>query len=257
MRGDGDVLAAYEREAHRPIVVRGRRGQRAADAARVARFIDEAVPIFAGGPEPCRKEAARPVRGRAHLHIAARNDARKCFVARDLRHQPVRARARIRLAPRPQNHALRRGIPGCDALRVKIAPLRARHSIEATFGATLPIEQRHALKARFPDAEHPVVRTHPETGEKALFVNAFTTHIVNFHTPANVRHGQDYAPGAAHLLEYLAGRVNIPDYQVRWRWQKNSVAIWDNRCTQHYAVQDYWPAVRRMERAGIVGDVPV
>jgi taurine dioxygenase len=144
-----------------------------------------------------------------------------------------------------------------EHVRTQIATLRARHSIEATFGATLPIEQRHALKARFPDAEHPVVRTHPETGEKALFVNAFTTHIVNFHTPANVRHGQDYAPGAAHLLEYLAGRVNIPDYQVRWRWQQNSVAIWDNRCTQHYAVQDYWPAVRRMERAGIVGDVPV
>jgi len=141
-------------------------------------------------------------------------------------------------------------------VKTQIAGLRARHSIEATFGAALPIEQRHALKARFPDAEHPVVRTHPETGEQALFVNAFTTHIVNFHTPANVRHGQDYAPGAAQLLEYLTGRVNIPDYQVRWRWQKHSVAIWDNRCTQHYAVQDYWPAVRKMERAGIVGDEP-
>lgn len=141
-------------------------------------------------------------------------------------------------------------------VKTQIADLRARHSIEATFGAKLPIEQRHALKARFPDAEHPVVRTHPETGEKVLFVNAYTTHIVNFHTPANVRHGQDYSPGAGRLLEYLIGRANIPDYQVRWRWKKNSVAIWDNRCTQHYAVQDYWPAVRKMERAGIVGDQP-
>ena len=101
-----------------------------------------------------------------------------------------------------------------------------------------------------------MVRTHPETGEKALYVNSFTTHIVNFHTPVNVRHGQDYAPGASHLLTYLIGRAAIPDYQVRWRWQRNSVAIWDNRCTQHYAVQDYWPAVRKMERAGIVGDRP-
>jgi taurine dioxygenase len=143
-----------------------------------------------------------------------------------------------------------------DHVKTQIADLHARHSIEATFGAKLPIEQRHALKARFPDAEHPVVRTHPETGEKVLFVNSFTTHIVDFHTPANVRHGQDYAPGAARLLEYLAGRANIPDYQVRWRWRRNSVAIWDNRSTQHYAVQDYWPAVRKMERAGIVGDVP-
>ena len=143
-----------------------------------------------------------------------------------------------------------------DHIKQQIAGLRARHSIEASFGAKLPQDQRHALKARFPDAEHPVVRTHPETGEKVLFVNAFTTHIVNFHTPANVRHGQDYSPGASQLLNYLIGRVNIPDYQVRWRWQKNSFAISDNRCTQHYAVQDYWPAVRKMERAGIVGDRP-
>jgi taurine dioxygenase len=143
-----------------------------------------------------------------------------------------------------------------QAIKDQIATLRARHSIEASFGAALPIEQRHALKARFPDAEHPVVRTHPETGEKVLFVSGFATHFVNFHTPANVRHGQDFAPGASQLLNYLIGRAQIPEYQVRWRWRPNSVAIWDNRCTQHYAVQDYWPAVRKMERAGIIGDVP-
>ncbi|HEX3365306.1 TauD/TfdA dioxygenase family protein [Phenylobacterium sp.] len=142
-------------------------------------------------------------------------------------------------------------------IKDQIAPLRARHSIEATFGAALPMEQRHALKARFPDAEHPVVRIHPETGEKVLFVSGFATHFVNFHTPANVRFGQDFAPGSANLLSYLIGRAAIPEYQVRWRWTPNSVAIWDNRCTQHYAVQDYWPAVRKMERAGIMGDRPV
>jgi taurine dioxygenase len=141
-----------------------------------------------------------------------------------------------------------------DHVKDQIAGLRARHSIEASFGAAMPIEQRHALKARYPDAEHPVVRTHPETGEKVLFVNGFTTHFTNFHTPANVRYGQDYAPGGANLLSYLIGRAAIPEYQVRWRWTPNSVAIWDNRCTQHYAVQDYWPAVRKMERAGIVGE---
>jgi taurine dioxygenase len=138
----------------------------------------------------------------------------------------------------------------------QIAGLRARHSIEASFGAAMPQEQRQALHARYPDAEHPVVRTHPETGEKVLFVNSFATHFVNFHTPANVRYGQDHAPGAANLLSYLIGRAAIPEYQVRWRWTPGSVAIWDNRCTQHYAVQDYWPAVRKMERAGIVGDRP-
>ena len=143
-----------------------------------------------------------------------------------------------------------------DHVKAQIAPLRARHSIEATFGAVMPIERRHALKAQFPDAEHPVVRTHPETGEKVLFVSGFATHFVNFHTPANVRYGSDFAPGAAELLTYLIGRAAIPEYQVRWRWRPGSVAIWDNRATQHYAVQDYWPAVRKMERAGIVGDRP-
>ncbi len=143
-----------------------------------------------------------------------------------------------------------------ETIKAQIAPLMARHSIEASFGAAMPIEQRHALKARFPDAEHPVVRTHPETGEKVLFVNAFTTHFTNFHTPGNIRFGQDYAPGGAQLLSYLIGRAAIPEHQVRWRWTPGSFAIWDNRSTQHYAVQDYWPAVRKMERAGIIGDRP-
>ncbi len=141
-------------------------------------------------------------------------------------------------------------------VKAVIAPLKARHSIEASFGARMPEAQRHELKARFPDAEHPVVRTHPETGEKILFVNGFTTHFTNFHTAENVRYGQDYAPGAGQLLSYLIGRAAIPEYQVRWRWQPNSVAIWDNRSTQHYAVADYAPTVRRMERAGIIGDRP-
>jgi taurine dioxygenase len=120
----------------------------------------------------------------------------------------------------------------------------------------MPIEKRHALHAQFPDAEHPVVRTHPETGEKVLFVNAFTTHFTNFHTPENVRVGQDYAPGGAQLLHYLISQVQIPEYQVRWRWKKNSMAFWDNRVTQHYAVMDYPPCHRYMERAGIIGDTP-
>ena len=141
-----------------------------------------------------------------------------------------------------------------EDVKAKIAGLRARHSIEASFGAAMPIEKRLALKAQFPDAEHPVVRTHPETGEKVLFVNAFATHFTNFHTAANVRFGQDASPGASHLLNYLISQANIPEYQVRFRWKKNSVAFWDNRSTQHYAVMDYPPCHRKMERAGIVGE---
>lgn len=134
-----------------------------------------------------------------------------------------------------------------------IAPLRARHSIECTFGAAMPIEKRLALKAQYPDAEHPVVRMHPETGEKVLFVSGFTTHFTNFHTPANVRVGQDFTQGSSSLLQYLIGQAAIPEYQVRWRWEPDSIAIWDNRATQHYAVMDYPACHRKMERAGIIG----
>jgi taurine dioxygenase len=141
-------------------------------------------------------------------------------------------------------------------IKDQIAGLRARHSIEASFGAAMPIEKRLALKAQFPDAEHPVVRTHPETGEKILFVNAFTTHFTNFHTPAHVRFGQDYTHGASDLLRYLISQAFIPEYQVRFRWKPNSMVMWDNRSTQHYAVMDYPPSHRKMERAGIKGDTP-
>ena len=87
-------------------------------------------------------------------------------------------------------------------------------------------------------------------------MNAFATHFTNFHTPENVRFGHDYAPGAANLLSYLISQAYIPEYQVRRRLRTNAVAIWDNRCTQHYAVQDFWPSVRKLERAGIIGDRP-
>jgi taurine dioxygenase len=143
-----------------------------------------------------------------------------------------------------------------EDIKAKIADLRARHSIEASFGAAMPIEKRLALKAQFPDAEHPVVRTHAQTGEKILYVNAFATHFTNFHTPQRVRYGQDAVPGAAQLLQYLVSQAYIPEYQVRWRWRPNSVAIWDNSATQHYAVMDYPPCHRKMERAGIVGTQP-
>jgi len=144
-----------------------------------------------------------------------------------------------------------------EDIKAKIEPLRARHSIEASFGAAMPIEKRLALKAQFPDAEHPVVRTHPETGEKILFVNgSFTTHFTNYNTPSNVRFGLDKAPGSTQLLSYLVSQALIPEFQVRFRWKKNSVAFWDNRSTQHYAVMDYQPCHRQMERAAIQGDQP-
>ncbi|MDM0000687.1 TauD/TfdA family dioxygenase [Variovorax sp. J22P240] len=144
------------------------------------------------------------------------------------------------------------GLP--EHIKTQIADLRASHSLQSSFGAVQPIEKRLALKAQYPDAEHPVVRTHPETGEKVLFVSAYATHFTNFHTPANVRYGMDHAPGASQLLQYLISRAFIPEYQVRFRWKPNSVAMWDNRSTQHLAVMDYPPCHRKMERAEIIGE---
>ncbi|WP_137894862.1 TauD/TfdA family dioxygenase [Ramlibacter sp. 2FC] len=143
-----------------------------------------------------------------------------------------------------------------EDIKTRIAGLRAKSGIEHSFGAVMSPENRAKLAAQYPMVEHPVVRTHPETGEKLLYVCSFTTHFVNFHTPENVRYGQDKTPGASHLLNYLISQAAIPEYQVRFRWRPNSVAIWDNRSTQHYAVMDYWPAPRKMERAAIVGDRP-
>ncbi len=141
-------------------------------------------------------------------------------------------------------------------VKTQIADLWANHSFNSSFAAAMPQEKRLAMKAQYPDAEHPVVRTHPETQEKVLFVNAFATHFVNFHNKQNVRYGQDYNQAGQDLLQYLIAQAEIPEYQVRWRWKPYSMAIWDNRSTQHYAVMDYPPCHRKMERAAIVGDKP-
>ena len=143
-----------------------------------------------------------------------------------------------------------------EEIKHKIDGLRAKHSIEHSFGAVMTPEARAKLAQQYPMVEHPVVRTHPETGRKILYVGSFTTHFANYHTPANVRVGLDKTPGAAQLLIYLQSQASIPEYQVRFRWKPGSVAVWDNRWTQHYAVHDYWPEPRKMERAGIKGDRP-
>ncbi len=108
-------------------------------------------------------------------------------------------------------------------------------------------EQIEEMNRKYPMAEHPVVRTHPETGRRCIYVNAaFTLHIV----------GMEKAESDA-LLAHLYAQAAIPEYQCRFRWSPNAIAFWDNRASQHYAASDYWPAVRRMERVTIVGDRPV
>lgn len=107
-------------------------------------------------------------------------------------------------------------------------------------------EAIQAMNEKYPMVEHPVVRTHPETGRKAIYVNAaFTQHIV----------GMDKADSDV-LLAHLYAQAAIPEYQCRFRWTSNAIAFWDNRASQHYAASDYFPAVRKMERVTVVGDRP-
>jgi taurine dioxygenase len=105
--------------------------------------------------------------------------------------------------------------------------------------------QRRDLESR-QTAEHPVVRTHPATGRRALFVNSvFTKRIVGM-KPAESR----------ALLGFLCEHLASPDFSCRFRWRKDSIAMWDNRCTQHRVVADAVPSYRRMERVTLIGDEP-
>lgn len=133
-----------------------------------------------------------------------------------------------------------------DELRESLDGLRAVHDFTRTFGHMLSAEELEKKKEEYPPAEHPVVRTHPETGRKGLYVNAgFTSHIVGMEGEESRR-----------LLNTLYRQATVPEYQCRFRWRQYSVAFWDNRAAQHYAASDYYPSRRLMERVTICGDVP-
>lgn len=140
--------------------------------------------------------------------------------------------------------AIYRDLP--QALKDKLATLTAEHDILQSYGYRVDEAKRQELRAAYPPMVHPVIRTHPETGEKHLFVNkVFTTRILGL--PEDE---------AKTLLAELLDRVKTPEYQVRFRWTPNAIVFWDNRATQHYAILDYWPQERIVERVTIVGDAP-
>lgn len=135
--------------------------------------------------------------------------------------------------------------------------LLAMHDISHAFGGEWTQEKRRELSRKYPPQEHPVVRTHPESGERILYVNqGFTTHFTNYDTKRERRVGSDFALEGNSLMNYLMSQAAIPEFQVRLKWRPNTIAFWDNRATQHYAVQDYFPATRRMMRATITGERP-
>ncbi len=147
------------------------------------------------------------------------------------------------------------GIAAYDALSAPWRDFLSGLDAEHDFVKSFPLERFSSgdergrwfeAQARHPAVRHPVVRTHPVTGRKALFVNeGFTTRILGL-TPRE----------SEATLRFLFEHVSRPEFTLRWRWREGDVAFWDNRVTQHYATADYLPARRVMHRATILGDRP-
>jgi taurine dioxygenase len=133
-----------------------------------------------------------------------------------------------------------------DAMQRLLSGLRARHSGDFFNYVAKDDAQRREL-ARDNGAVHPVIRTHPMTGRRAIFVNSTFTKSIEGMKPAESK----------ALLAFLYEHVSQPEFSVRFHWETDSIAMWDNRCTQHRVLRDRIDAHRKMERVTIVGDIPV
>ena len=131
-------------------------------------------------------------------------------------------------------------------LRDRIDGMRAVHSFVQTFGHGMSAEQRAQMLEQFPPVEHPVVRTHPETGRDGLFVNQQFTQMI-----IGLSKNESNA-----LLEMLYRHCQQPEVTCRSHWRPGSVAFWDNRATLHYALDDYGHAPRYAHRVTLQGDKP-
>ena len=131
--------------------------------------------------------------------------------------------------------------------------LKAVHNDSRVAGPAVSLNSKRATKVREDDDwtltenSHPVIRTHPETLKKCLFVNSIYVHHFE---GMSVEESQD-------LLEFLYTESTRPEYSCRFRWKNNSVAFWDNRCVQHLAIHDNHSATRRMQRTQIIGDAVI
>lgn len=133
-----------------------------------------------------------------------------------------------------------------DRMQAYLADMVAVHDGEDAYRGTYQ-NFGVADKPVYPRAEHPVIRTHPVTGRKALYVNrGFTRRLLG------VPRDESTA-----ILNYLYDHAENSLFQVRFRWRAESVAFWDNRCVQHRAMWDYWPHTRSGFRVTVQGDRPV
>ncbi|CAM8623369.1 TauD Probable taurine catabolism dioxygenase [Acidimicrobiia bacterium] len=134
-----------------------------------------------------------------------------------------------------------------DETKERLVGMTAIHDFMGSFGNQFPTERQQEMRDRFPLIEHPVVITHQVTGQKLLYVNRYFTNEI-----VGLEENESDA-----LLEHLYRQAETVEHQIRFRWENDSVAFWDNRAVQHYASSDYWPQRRVMERASIKGPRPV
>ncbi|MDA1238994.1 MAG: TauD/TfdA family dioxygenase, partial [Proteobacteria bacterium] len=133
-----------------------------------------------------------------------------------------------------------------EPLKNMVGELTALHSSEHIYKGRYSDRGKSDIDIECPEATHPVVRTHPDTGKKALFINRTFTTRVNELSEMESR----------SILEMLFTHVEHIDNQIRFRWSQNDMAFWDNRCCMHRAIWDYWPAERKGRRVTIKGDRP-
>ena len=127
-----------------------------------------------------------------------------------------------------------------------LSVLKASHESEHFYRGRYKVESKGESKTEYPSAIHPVIRTHPETGKKAIFVNKFfTTRILGLKPQES-----------KFILDFLFSHIEKTEFQIRYRWNKNDMAFWDNRCTLHKAIWDYFPNERKGRRVTIKGDKP-
>jgi len=128
-----------------------------------------------------------------------------------------------------------------------LTKLTAMHESEHIYRGRYDHRGVDNSKKEFPSAEHPVVCTHPKSGRNALYVNpSFTTKIKELSNQES-----------AYLLKFLFKHQQRPEFQIRFKWSKNAIALWDDRCTQHFAIWDYWPNERKGHRVTIKGSKPI